>query len=127
MEAKPVAVTAQITLDVNGETHELNQGVYYLPYGMADRLVEGPQVERYDAENKDIDVEELPAEMSQFQEGDGDQQEFDAESWLDERTVDEVRQDVDDLEDRTKLESLIEAADRATAGEAADERLDELG
>lgn len=127
MEARPVAVKRDIHVKINGESHNLTPGVYYLPYGTADRIVEGPQAEAYEAEDKDVEVGELPAEMSQFQEGGSNDEEFDAESWLGERTVDEVRQDVEEIEDRARLESLIEAADRNTAGEAVDNRLDDLG
>jgi len=116
MKSHAVEVHESIEVNIDRETSELEPGVYYLPYGHANRLSGGNSVSAVDAKRKkDLSLEELPKPIGE-----------EDDSFLEERTVAEVKEDIVEIDDEDRLETPLDQADRKTAVDAIESRLEEL-
>jgi len=116
MKSHAVEIHESIEVNIDGEISKLEPGVYYLPYGHANRLSRGKSASPVEAKRqKDLALEELPKAIGE-----------EDDSFLEERTVAEVKEDIVEIDDEDRLERLLDQADRKTAVDAIESRLEEL-
>lgn len=135
-----VSMLSDEEVTIEGETYELEEGDivslsfktarnYVNQFGIAEfhgdkyPVRDDQYLEEVGPTGETVQVEEDPSDEGDS-DGDGEPA-SEAYLWLDDRTVDEVREDIEDVEDVEFLENLYDEAERKGAADAIEAALEE--